>query len=87
MASYTNTTSVVPIDEDRFRCAITTELMRDPVQAGDGYSYDYEAIMMWFDTEENIHNPTVNSPRTNAPMTTQISCASYSPTTQPRYAR
>lgn len=32
---------------DAFACPITGELMRDPVVAGDGHTYDREAIEMW----------------------------------------
>lgn len=32
---------------DEFSCPITRELMRDPVIAADGHTYDREAIEMW----------------------------------------
>lgn len=40
-------------------CPITSEIMRDPVVASDGFSYEREAIQHWFDS----HN---RSPMTNA---------------------
>lgn len=32
---------------DEFSCPITRELMRDPVIAADGHTYDREAVEMW----------------------------------------
>mmetsp|Transcript_14072 Transcript_14072/g.20798 ORF Transcript_14072/g.20798 Transcript_14072/m.20798 type:complete len:478 (+) Transcript_14072:189-1622(+) len=46
---------------DEFSCPITRELMRDPVIAADGHTYDREAIEMWL----RSHN---TSPRTGQLM-------------------
>lgn len=46
---------------DEFSCPITRELMRDPVIAADGHTYDREAIEMWFrnhDTSPKVGNGT-----------------------------
>ncbi|CAM9699156.1 unnamed protein product [Choristocarpus tenellus] len=46
---------------DEFACPITRELMREPVIAADGHTYDKEAIEMWL-----RHHDT--SPKTGQPM-------------------
>ncbi|KAM9826530.1 WD repeat, SAM and U-box domain-containing protein 1 isoform 3-T7 [Syngnathus typhle] len=51
---------------DEFLCPITRELMRDPVLAADGYSYEREAITMW------IHTKNRSSPMTNLPLLTTL---------------
>lgn len=45
---------------DEFLCPITREVMRDPVMAADGRTYEYEAIQRNFDTGN------MNSPLTGA---------------------
>merc|ERR1712212_139614 len=41
-----------PEDEnDAFRCPITQEIMKDPVMASDGHSYEENAIRAWYDKE------------------------------------
>jgi len=45
-----------------FYCAITHELMTDPVVASDGYTYERSAITAWID------NGKRTSPMTNAPL-------------------
>lgn len=44
---------------DEFICPITRELMKDPVIASDGYSYEREAMESW------IHKKKRTSPMTN----------------------
>ncbi|CAN0290841.1 unnamed protein product, partial [Discosporangium mesarthrocarpum] len=46
---------------DEFLCPITRELMRDPVIAADGHTYDREAIEMWLRNHDS-------SPKTGQPM-------------------
>ncbi|MGH0176383.1 UNVERIFIED_CONTAM: hypothetical protein FKN15_072640 [Acipenser sinensis] len=45
-----------------FLCPINRELMKDPVIASDGYSYEREAIESW------IHTKKHSSPMTNLPL-------------------
>ncbi|NXP24917.1 WSDU1 protein, partial [Scytalopus superciliaris] len=47
---------------DEFLCPITRELMKDPVIAADGYSYEREAMEQW------ISNKRRSSPMTNLPL-------------------
>ncbi|XP_021253304.1 WD repeat, SAM and U-box domain-containing protein 1 isoform X3 [Numida meleagris] len=47
---------------DEFLCPITRELMKDPVIAADGYSYEKEAMENW------ISNERRSSPMTNLPL-------------------
>ncbi|XP_062862561.1 WD repeat, SAM and U-box domain-containing protein 1-like [Trichomycterus rosablanca] len=47
---------------DEFLCPITRELMRDPVMAADGYSYERAAIESWITTGNH------SSPMTNLPL-------------------
>ncbi|XP_009883768.1 PREDICTED: WD repeat, SAM and U-box domain-containing protein 1 [Charadrius vociferus] len=47
---------------DEFLCPITRELMKDPVIAADGYSYEKEAMENW------ISNKRRSSPMTNLPL-------------------
>ncbi|KAM6348903.1 WD repeat, SAM and U-box domain-containing protein 1 isoform 2-T5 [Alca torda] len=47
---------------DEFLCPITRELMKDPVIAADGYSYEKDAIENW------ISNKRRSSPMTNLPL-------------------
>ncbi|NXA13228.1 WSDU1 protein, partial [Sapayoa aenigma] len=51
----------VPVP-DEFLCPITRELMKDPVIAADGYSYEREAMEHW------ISNRRRSSPMTNLPL-------------------
>ncbi|XP_030643169.1 WD repeat, SAM and U-box domain-containing protein 1 [Chanos chanos] len=51
---------------DEFVCPITREVMKDPVMAADGYSYEREAIESWLKTK----NPC--SPMTNLPLQTTL---------------
>jgi U-box domain len=46
---------------DEFACPITRELMRDPVIAADGHTYDREAIEMWLRNHDT-------SPKAGQPM-------------------
>ncbi|XP_051760723.1 WD repeat, SAM and U-box domain-containing protein 1-like [Ctenopharyngodon idella] len=57
---------------DEFLCPITRELMKDPVIAADGYSYEREAIESW------INTPNRSSPMTNLPLQTTILTANRS---------
>ncbi|NWH58565.1 WSDU1 protein, partial [Geococcyx californianus] len=47
---------------DEFLCPITRELMKDPVIAADGYSYEREAMENW------LNNKRRSSPMTNLPL-------------------
>ncbi|RXN37774.1 WD SAM and U-box domain-containing 1 isoform X3 [Labeo rohita] len=51
---------------DEFLCPITRELMKDPVIAADGFSYEREAMESWIST------PNRSSPMTNLPLQTMI---------------
>lgn len=51
---------------DEFLCPITRELMREPVIAADGYSYEREAIAGWIGTKNR------SSPMTNLPLMTTL---------------
>lgn len=51
---------------DEFLCPITRELMRDPVIAADGYSYERESIESW------IRGKNKTSPMTNLPLQTTL---------------
>ncbi|XP_071379119.1 WD repeat, SAM and U-box domain-containing protein 1-like [Centroberyx affinis] len=51
---------------DEFLCPITRELMKDPVIAADGYSYEREAIESW------IRAKNKSSPMTNLPLQTTL---------------
>ena len=55
-------------DPDAFTCAITRDIMEDPVVAADGHSYERAAITHW------LSRPSVTrrSPMTNAPMGTEL---------------
>ncbi|XP_072020781.1 WD repeat, SAM and U-box domain-containing protein 1-like [Amphiura filiformis] len=48
---------------DEYLCPITREIMRDPVIAADGYSYERSSIESW------LRGGTNTSPMTNAPLT------------------
>ncbi|XP_029937246.1 WD repeat, SAM and U-box domain-containing protein 1-like [Myripristis murdjan] len=51
---------------DEFLCPITRELMKDPVIAADGYSYEREAIKSWLTAKNK------SSPMTNLPLQTTL---------------
>uniref|UniRef100_A0A8C5H5M0 WD repeat, SAM and U-box domain-containing protein 1 n=1 Tax=Gouania willdenowi TaxID=441366 RepID=A0A8C5H5M0_GOUWI len=51
---------------DEFLCPITRELMKEPVIAADGYSYEREAIEGWINTRNR------SSPMTNLPLLTTL---------------
>ncbi|KAF0042971.1 hypothetical protein F2P81_004308 [Scophthalmus maximus] len=51
---------------DEFLCPITRELMKEPVIAADGYSYEREAIDSWVNTKNR------SSPMTNLPLLTTL---------------
>ncbi|KTG07186.1 hypothetical protein cypCar_00030311 [Cyprinus carpio] len=51
---------------DEFLCPITRELMKDPVIAADGFSYEREAMESW------INTPNRSSPMTNLPLQTTL---------------
>ncbi|XP_032358135.1 WD repeat, SAM and U-box domain-containing protein 1 isoform X2 [Etheostoma spectabile] len=51
---------------DEFLCPITRELMKEPVIAADGYSYEREAIDSW------INHKNRSSPMTNLPLLTTL---------------
>ncbi|KAJ8352244.1 hypothetical protein SKAU_G00237200 [Synaphobranchus kaupii] len=51
---------------DEFLCPITREVMKDPVIAADGFSYEREAIESW------INSKNRSSPLTNLPLQTTV---------------
>lgn len=51
--------SVLENSHNEFLCPITMEIMRDPVIAADGYTYDRSAILAWFEKGKD------RSPMTN----------------------
>ncbi|XP_047456012.1 WD repeat, SAM and U-box domain-containing protein 1-like [Mugil cephalus] len=51
---------------DEFLCPITRELMKDPVIAADGFSYERESIESW------IRGENKTSPMTNLPLQTTL---------------
>ncbi|XP_017537839.1 WD repeat, SAM and U-box domain-containing protein 1 isoform X1 [Pygocentrus nattereri] len=51
---------------DEFLCPITHEIMKDPVIAADGYSYEREAIESWINTKSR------SSPMTNLTLQTTL---------------
>ncbi|XP_064419847.1 WD repeat, SAM and U-box domain-containing protein 1 isoform X2 [Latimeria chalumnae] len=51
---------------DEFLCPITRELMKDPVIASDGYSYERTAIENWINTKKR------SSPMTNVPLQSSL---------------
>lgn len=51
---------------DEFLCPISREVMKDPVIAADGYSYERESIEGW------IKGKTKTSPMTNLPLLTTL---------------
>ncbi|XP_056888886.1 WD repeat, SAM and U-box domain-containing protein 1-like [Takifugu flavidus] len=51
---------------DEFLCPITREMMKDPVIAADGYSYERDSIESW------LRGKNRSSPMTNLPLQTTI---------------
>lgn len=51
---------------DEFLCPITRELMKDPVIAADGYSYERKSMESW------IRGKNKTSPMTNLPLQTTL---------------
>ena len=51
-------------------CPITLELMRDPVMAADGHTYEREALLRWLKTSNN-------SPATGAPLANRVIIPNY----------
>ena len=47
MRTENNNANVIEIPQN-YICPITLDLMKDPVVAADGQSYEREAIMEWF---------------------------------------
>lgn len=64
--SGTSSQGPVPDDQvpDEYLCPISREIMREPVIAADGYTYERSAIENWLRAGRNT------SPMTNAPLTT-----------------
>ncbi|KFQ37814.1 WD repeat, SAM and U-box domain-containing protein 1, partial [Mesitornis unicolor] len=58
----TKTISAAVAVPDEFLCPITRELMKDPVIAADGYSYEKDAIGNWLSKKRR------SSPMTNLPL-------------------
>ncbi|CAE7880589.1 unnamed protein product, partial [Symbiodinium microadriaticum] len=52
-----------------FRCAITQEIMADPVVAVDGFSYDRDAILQWFRLSGPPRSPMTGSILASAELT------------------
>ncbi|NXU53948.1 WSDU1 protein, partial [Turnix velox] len=59
-------TTVPPAVPDEFLCPITRELMKDPVIAADGYSYEKDAIESWISSKRR------SSPMTNLPLPSAV---------------
>jgi hypothetical protein len=57
---------------EEFKCIITGDLMHNPVHAADGFVYEYEGIMGWFNHEDNATKHRIKSPRTNLPMSKHL---------------
>jgi hypothetical protein len=55
-----------------FVCVITGEPFVDPVHAADGFVYEREAILQWFNSGANAGAATVRSPRSGVPMAKRI---------------
>ncbi|XP_030637031.1 WD repeat, SAM and U-box domain-containing protein 1 [Chanos chanos] len=51
---------------EEYLCPITQDIMKDPVIAADGYSYEREAIESWINTKSR------SSPMTNLPLQTTL---------------
>jgi hypothetical protein len=59
---------VPPMTEFEYICPITQELMHDPVHAEDGFAYEHEAILNYFNYGQNVLQPSVKSLKTQQPM-------------------
>ena len=66
-------TFVLPDCPKCMECSITTELMKDPVFAKDGHSYDRSAIEKWFASQ------TANGGSTRSPLTNEIIVTKLTP--------
>lgn len=55
----------------KFIDPISLDLMKDPVVAADGHSYDRQTITKWFDAQRAQGRP-ITSPRTNLPLNDEI---------------
>ena len=55
---------------DEYVCPILHELLREPVVAGDGYTYEKDAIEKWFITKDTSPLTRVSIPRTLTPNLT-----------------
>jgi hypothetical protein len=53
---------------EEFLCPITMEVMKDPVIASDGYSYERDSILAWL-AEGKQTSPMTNLPLSNASLT------------------
>ena len=58
---------------DEYLCPITHELMRDPVIASDGYSYERSAIAAWLGSGGDLVSPMTNDPLLSPTLTTNRS--------------
>ncbi|XP_068616809.1 WD repeat, SAM and U-box domain-containing protein 1 [Brachionichthys hirsutus] len=56
---------------DEFLCPITRELMKEPVLAADGHTYESQAIESWINTKNR------SSPMTNLPLLTTLLTPNY----------
>ena len=54
---------------DEYLCPITHELMRDPVIAADGYSYERSAIEAWLRSGGAPVSPMTNAPLVSPTLT------------------
>ena len=54
---------------DEYLCPITHELMRDPVIASDGYSYERSAMEEWLRSGEEAVSPMTNAPLLSPTLT------------------
>ena len=54
---------------DEYLCPITHELMRDPVIASDGYSYERSAIAAWLGSGGDPVSPMTNDPLLSPTLT------------------
>jgi hypothetical protein len=66
------TEEAITFYEGIFKCFMTKEYMRDPVQAADGHTYERSAILGWFNVDGNRNKDYVNSPQTGKPMNKQL---------------
>jgi len=57
-----------------FRCPITMAVMKDPVVAADGHTYERSAIESWL--RQRKVSPLTNSPMTAKPLTPNLAMRS-----------